>query len=158
MPSEYGLTVWFGMSSTLMCWCTHLPPKLKLACYSILAYLAGTDPQRELTEAQGHVLSPPVTMPGQPDGQLDVTAAKPGGQLLICCSEAGVQLYFPSGSWLADRKMAYHRKNKSPDNKFQTHMDAEGIIPTDPAVVRPPSLVCGLQKTWVNLWLIPSDI
>lgn len=54
--------------------------------------------------------------------------------------------------------MTYHRKiKKSPDNKFQTYMEAEGIIPTDPAVVRPPSLVCGLQKTWVNLWLIPSD-
>lgn len=54
--------------------------------------------------------------------------------------------------------MTYHRKmKKSPDNKVQIHMEAEGIIPTDPAVVRPPSLVCGLQKTWVNLWLIPSD-
>lgn len=36
-------------------------------------------------------------------------------------------------------------------------MEAEGIVSTDPAVVGPPSLVCGLQKTWVNLWLIPSD-
>ena len=70
----------------------------------------------------------------------------------------GVQLCFPSGAWLANRKMAYHRKDKkSPDNKFQTHMEAEGIIPTDLAVVRPPSLVCALQKTWVNLWLIPID-
>lgn len=67
-------------------------------------------------------------------------------------------MYFPSGTWLAKRKMTYHRKmKKSPDNKVQIHMEAEGIIPTDPAVVRPPSLVCGLQKTWVNLWLIPSD-
>jgi len=54
--------------------------------------------------------------------------------------------------------MAHCRKDKkSPDNKFQTHAEMEGIIATDSAVVIPLSLVCGLQKTWVNLWLIPTD-
>lgn len=46
-----------------------------------------------------------------------------------CLLETRVQLYFPSGTWLANRKMAYHRKDKkTPDNKFQTHVEVEGII------------------------------
>lgn len=49
------------------------------------------------------------------------------------------------------------RDRNSPDNKFQIHMEAEGIIPTDSTVLTPPSLLCGLQKTWINRWLIPSD-
>lgn len=53
---------------------------------------------------QGDIVSPPVIMPGQLDGQLDVTAAKPGVWLHSCCSEMGGQLYFPRGAWLAKGK------------------------------------------------------
>lgn len=57
----------------------HLLPKPKLALWSMVVYLAGTDPQGRFIKAQGCIVSLPVTMSGQPDGQLDVTAAKPGG-------------------------------------------------------------------------------
>lgn len=36
-------------------------------------------------------------------------------------------------------------------------METEEIIPTGSAIAVPPTLLCGSQKTWVNLWLIPAD-
>lgn len=43
-------------------------------------------------------VSSPVTTLGQPDSQLDATAAKPAGWLHLCCSEMWGQLYYPGGA------------------------------------------------------------
>lgn len=142
-PSQVNMAALFGLAWAWHWFVdVHLPPKLKLLSYSVLSYLARNYPQRNFTEAQGRIVSPPVTMPGKPGGQFDALAAN----LWICYLEKWVQLYFPSGAWLANGKVTYHRKGKSSKNKFQPHMEVEGLIHTDPAVARPLALVCGYRS------------
>lgn len=142
-PSQVNMAALFGLAWVWHWFIdVHLPPKLKLLSYSVLSYLARNYPQRDFTEAQGRIVSPPVTMPGKPGGQFDVLAAN----FWTCYLEKWVQLYFPSGAWLANGKVTYHRKGKSSKNKFQPHMEVEGLIHTDPAVARPLALVCGSRS------------
>lgn len=97
VPHDNGHAIWFGISSTLMCWCpTQAAPPLMVHALVWLGLTEGGQ--------QGDLVSPPVIRPGQPAGQLHVTAAKPGGWLRLCCSETWDQLYYPGGTWLAKGK------------------------------------------------------
>lgn len=97
--SWLSMVVLFGLASAQH-WCVHvcLSPKLHLpSCCLILLGLSEGYHQED-------IVTPPVITPGQPDDQLDVTAAKPGQWLPSCCSGMWGQLHYPGGAWLAKGK------------------------------------------------------